>query len=84
MKLIKYMQKYGYRPYSKLNPLYDALGISHLYLGDIATGKRTPSLELAVMIEHATDGEVRPRDLLSANSGSDEDKAQAARREVVA
>lgn len=68
MKLINYMQKYGYKPYSKLNPLYDALGISHLYLGDIAIGKRTPSLELAVMIEHATNGEVRPRDLLPKES----------------
>lgn len=38
------------------------VGVSKGYMSQLVSGPKTPSLEIAVKIEAATDGKVRPRD----------------------
>ena len=42
------------------------VGLSHLH--DIKTGRRVPSLAVAVRIEMATDGQVTPRELFEVSA----------------
>ena len=42
--------------------LAGAVGVSKGYMSELVSGPKTPSLEIAIKIEDATGGKVRPRD----------------------
>lgn len=56
--LLQYMQNEGIKPYSRESRLLDQVGIFWTHLGNIATDKKVPTVDVLLRIEEATDGEV--------------------------
>lgn len=60
MTFMQYLRTNNIRPYS--SEFASVLGISKQHLGDIAKGRRRPSLVLALKIEELTKGAVLAKD----------------------